>query len=169
MTVIDTQTGPAPIAAFAATTATNATVTNTTVTNAVATTAVTGGAIDDVRIDSRSEVVAHTVIRGGAPSAPVYPGVLPLAAARRAVAELVDHNRGPGWHVELHEVAALRLFGPLANGDLLTTRVRCQQFEAQADEVVAVARCTRAGTPIASLTMRLAVVRDVPSTERSGL
>lgn len=124
---------------------------------------VAGGAIDDVRIDSGSEVVAHTVIRGGAPSAPVYPGVLPLAAARRAVAELVDHNRGPGWHVELHEVAALRLFGPLANGDLLTTSVKCHEVDPQAEEFVAVARCTRAGTPIANLTMRLAVVSDDPA------
>jgi hypothetical protein len=151
MTVIDTQTGPAARA-----------VTRSAV-------AVRGGAIDDVRIVSGAEVVAHTVVRGGSPATTVYPGVLPLAAARGAVAALVDHNRGHGWHVELREVAALRLFGPLANGDLLTTSVKCHQGEPLSNEVVAVARCSRAGTPIAGVTMRLAVVADVPSAGRGAL
>ena len=119
---------------------------------------------EQVRFRSSTEVMSRTEVRGTDPAAPVYPGVLPIAAARRAVAELVDHTRGPGWHVELREVATLRLFGPLASGDLLTTRVTCTPARPDG-ELVATAQCTRAGTPIANLTMRLAVVADVPATD----
>jgi 3-hydroxymyristoyl/3-hydroxydecanoyl-(acyl carrier protein) dehydratase len=119
---------------------------------------------EQVRFRSGTEVMSRTEVRGTVPGAPVYPGVLPIAAARRAVAELVGHTRGPGWHVELREVAALRLFGPLAAGDLLTTRVTCTPALPDG-ELVATAQCTRAGTPIANLTMRLAVVPDVPPTD----
>ena len=86
-----------------------------------------------------TEVMSRTEVRGSDPAEPVYPGVLPLVAARRAVAELVDHTRGPGWHVELREVAALRLFGSLATGDLLTTRVTCTPARPDG-ELVATAR-----------------------------
>jgi hypothetical protein len=127
-----------------------------------------GTTIDDpvrsMLFRSGSEVLSRTEVAGADPAEPVYPGVLPLVAARRAVAELVDHTHGPGWHVELREVATLRLFGPLAAGDLLTTRVTCEPGRSDG-ELVASARCTRAGTPIANLTMRLAVLRDVVSTE----
>lgn len=116
-----------------------------------------------VRFRSATEVMARTEVHGDDPAEPVYPGVLPLEAARRAVAALVGHNRGPGWHVELREVAALRLFGPLATGDLLTTRVTCTPTRSDG-EFVATAQCTRAGTPIANLTMRIAVLPDVAPT-----
>ncbi|HEX4700905.1 MAG TPA: hypothetical protein VH352_02150 [Pseudonocardiaceae bacterium] len=117
-----------------------------------------------VRFRSGTEVMSRTEVTGTDPAEPVYPGVLPLVAARRAVAELVGHTRGPGWHVELREVATLRLFGPLAAGDLLTTRVTCEPARPDG-ELVATAKCTRAGTPIANLTMRLAVLRDVTPTD----
>jgi hypothetical protein len=118
-----------------------------------------------VRFASGTEVMSRTEVAGADPAEVVYPGVLPLVAARRAVAELVGHTRGPGWHVELREVGTLRLFGPLAAGDLLTTRVTCEPAARPDGELVATARCTRAGTPIANLTMRLAVLRDVAPTD----
>lgn len=111
-----------------------------------------------VRFRSDSEVMSRTEVGGG------DSGVLPLVAARRAVAELVGHTRGPGWHVELREVAALRLFGSLVTGDLLTTRVTCTPA-GSACELVATAQCTCAGTPVANLTMRVAVLPDVPPTD----
>jgi hypothetical protein len=117
-----------------------------------------------VRFRSGTEVMSRTEVRGPDSTEPVYPGVLPLIAARRAVAALVGHTRGPGWHVELREVAALRLFGPLAIGDLLTTRVTCTQARPDG-ELVATAQCTRAGARIANLTMRLAVLPDVAPTD----
>jgi hypothetical protein len=122
----------------------------------------TDGQTRAVRFHSGTEVMSRIEVRG--PEQPVYPGVLPLVAARRAVAALVGHTHGPGWHVELREVAALRLFGALATGDLLTTRVTCTP-EQPNGEVVATAQCTRAGSPIANLTMRLAVLPDVAPTE----
>jgi hypothetical protein len=117
-----------------------------------------------VRFRSDTEVMSRTEVRGSDPAEPVYPGVLPLVAVRRAVAELVGHHRGPGWHVEVREIAALRLFGTLAIGDLLTTRVTCTSVQS-AGELVATAQCTRAGTPIANVTMRLAVLPDVAPTD----
>ena len=112
-----------------------------------------------VRFRSGTEVMSRTEVRSG------DSGVLPLAAARQAVAELVGHTRGPGWHVELREVAALRLFGSLATGDLLTTRVTCTPAGSTTCEFVATAQCTCAGTPVANLTMRLAVLPDVAPTD----
>lgn len=111
-----------------------------------------------VRFRSGTEVMSRTEVESG------DSGMLPLVAARQAVAELVGHTRGPGWHVELREVAALRLFGSLATGDLLTTRVTCTQA-GPACEFVATARCTRAGTPVANLMMRVAVLPDVAPTD----
>lgn len=125
-------------------------------------------AVDDVLVRSGHEVVAHTQIHcgtGSDPAAPVYPGLLPLAAARRAVTELVARTRGPGWRVTLHEVATLRLFNPLADGDLLTTRVTClptgsADDRRAEDRLVVTARCSRGGTPIARITMRLELSRE---------
>jgi hypothetical protein len=113
-----------------------------------------------VRFRSGTEVLSRTEVPSGAPA------VLPIVAARDAVAELVDHTRGPGWHVEVREVAALRLFGSLATGDQLTTHVTCTPATAQTDGVlVATARCTCAGTPVANLTLRVAVLPDVVRTD----
>ena len=122
-------------------------------------------ALPAVRFASGTEVTSRTVVHSLDPTEPIYPGMLPLIAARRAVAELIGHTRGPGWHLELREVSALRLFGPLNSGDLLTTRVTCEPAGRPDGELVASARCTRAGTPIANLTMRLAVVPDVTPTD----
>lgn len=117
-----------------------------------------GGAVDDMRVGPDMDVVAHTLIRGGDPGLPVYPGALPLAIAKCAASEFVEHIRGPGWHVVVREVAVLRVFRPLAVGDLLTTTVVCRP--AQDDDLVVSGRSMRGGTVIATITMRLAVLAD---------
>jgi len=107
--------------------------------------------------------MSRTEVRGPDAAEPVYPGVLPLIAARR---------RWPRWSATRVVRAGmwncarsrrLRLFGPLAIGDLLTTRVTCTQARPDG-ELVATAQCTRAGARIANLTMRLAVLPDIAPT-----
>ena len=112
-----------------------------------------GVAVDDVLFASDSEVVAHTLIRGGAPD-----GMLPLAVVKHAVGELVAHRRGAGWRVTVSDVVVLRLFRRLVAGDHLTTEVTCH---AEPDDmVVAAARCLRRNLVIATVTVRLTVLRD---------
>jgi hypothetical protein len=115
--------------------------------------AASGLAVDDVLFTADTEVVAHTLIRGGVPD-----GMLPLTVVKHAVTELVAHNRGPGWHVAVRDVVVLRLFRRLATGDHLTTEVTCH--EEPDDMLVAAARCVRRGLVIAAVTVRLAVLRD---------
>lgn len=118
------------------------------------------GAVDDVRFPSDTDgsaVVAHTLIRGGTPD-----GTLPLTVVKEAVAELVAHTRGDGWHVAVRDVVVLRLFRRLAAGDHLTTEVTCHREPD--DMVVAAARCVRRDLVIATVTVRLAVLPDRRST-----
>jgi hypothetical protein len=117
-----------------------------------------GVAVDDVRVGPDLDVVAHTLVRGGEPDQPVPAGALPLAITRCAAAELVEHTRGPGWHVAVREVAVLRMFRQLRAGDLLTTTVTCQA--SPQDDLVASGRCLRGDTVVATVTMRLAVLPD---------
>jgi hypothetical protein len=117
-----------------------------------------GVTVDDVRVGPDLDVVAHTLVRGGEPDVPVPAGALPLAITRSAAAELVEHTRGPGWHVAVREVAVLRVFRPLTAGDLLTTTVTCQP--SSDDDLVASGRCLRGDTVVATVTMRLAVLPD---------
>ena len=117
-----------------------------------------GVAVDDVLFTSDTEVVAHTLIRGGAPD-----GTLPLTVVKHAVAELVAHHRGPGWHVTVRDVVVLRLFRKLAAGDHLTTEVSCH-LEPD-DMLVAAARCLRRSLVIATVTVRLAMRSDLFGAE----
>lgn len=116
-------------------------------------------AVDDVRFESGTEVVAHTLVRG-APD-----GLLPLTVVKQAVAELVAHNRGEGWYVAVREVVVLRMFRRLVAGDHLTTEVTCR--EEPDDMLVAAARCMRRELVIATVTLRLAVLPDARGAEWS--
>ncbi|HEY1570293.1 MAG TPA: hypothetical protein VGG05_03040 [Pseudonocardiaceae bacterium] len=100
---------------------------------------------------SATEVVAYTEVRGG-------PAMLPLAAVRSAVAELLRRQRGPGWSVTVRTVSVLRLFREPDPGDVLTTDVTCEAVAG--DEVAASARCTCAGELVATVTARIACHRD---------
>ena len=117
-----------------------------------------GVAVDDVVFTSATEVVAHTLIRGGTPG-----GMLPLTVAKQAAAAFVAHHRGAGWHVAVRDVVVLRLFRRLAAGDHLTTELTCQ---AEPDDMLVVAaRCMRRDLVIATATVRLAVRPDVLGAE----
>jgi hypothetical protein len=116
--------------------------------------AVSGVAVDDVSFTTDTEIVAHTLIRGGVPD-----GTLPLTVVQHAVAELVARDRGAGWHVAVRDVVVLRLFRRLVAGDHLTTEVTWH--EEPDDMLVAAARCLRRDLVIATVTVRLAVLPDV--------
>lgn len=108
------------------------------------------GHADGVRVRSATEVVAYTEVRGN-------PAMVPLAAVRSAVDELLRRQRGPGWSVAVRTVSVLRLFRLPDPGDLLTTDVTCEVVPG--DEVVASARCVRADELVATVTARIACRR----------
>jgi hypothetical protein len=116
---------------------------------------VTSGAeclsVDDIWVESDTEVSARTVVRGP------WPRVVPLAVVHTAVGELVGRVRGPEWRVSVRDVAVLRLFGQLADGDALDTHITCEA--AGDDQIVASGRCARGGRPVAAITARLSVWR----------
>lgn len=104
-----------------------------------------------VRVRSATEVVAYTEVRGCS-------AMLPLAAVRSAVAELLRRQRGPGWSVAVRTVSVLRLFREPDPGAVLTTDVTCEAVTG--DEMVASARCVCHDELVATVTARIACQRD---------
>jgi hypothetical protein len=107
--------------------------------------------VDDIWVESDTELTTHTVVRGP------WRRLVPLAVVGAAVGELVARVRGGEWCVSVREVAVLRLFGQLADGDTLITHITCEA--AGGDQIVASGRCARGGTIVATVTARFSVRR----------